>query len=155
MRANPWLDSRSPLLTLHTKRAKFLSSGTAKGIVMDSTARIVSDLNVARFVDRLQLELDPAKRASLQRLLLEEEDKFGRRAERLSDVQRHLAEGSRRIALQKALIETLKANGQEVRLAERTLSNLVEIQRIFEQYRHVILDAIDQKHFGHTQIGKR
>jgi len=122
---------------------------------MDSTARIVSDLNVARFVDRLQLELDPAKRASLQRLLLEEEDKFGRRAERLSDVQRHLAEGSRRIALQKALIETLKANGQEVRLAERTLSNLVEIQRIFEQYRHVILDAIDQKHLGHTQIGKR
>jgi len=155
MRANPWLDSRSPLLTLHTKRAKFLSSGTAKGIVMDSTARIVSDLNVARFVDRLQLELDPAKRASLQRLLLEEEDKFGRRAERLSDVQRHLAEGSRRIALQKALIETLKANGQEVRLAERTLSNLVEIQRIFEQYRHVILDAIDQKHLGHTRIGKR
>jgi len=122
---------------------------------MDSTARIVSDLNVARFVDRLQLELDPAKRASLQRLLLEEEDKFGRRAERLSDVQRHLAEGSRRIALQKALIETLKANGQEVRLAERTLSNLVEIQRIFEQYRHVILDAIDQKHLGHTRIGKR
>ena len=122
---------------------------------MDSTARIVSDLNVARFMDRLQLELDPAKRASLQRLLLEEEDKFGRRAERLSDVQRHLAEGSRRIALQKALIETLKANGQEVRLAERTLSNLVEIQRIFEQYRHVILDAIDQKHLGHTRIGKR
>ena len=122
---------------------------------MDSTARIVSDLNVARFVDRLQLELDPAKRASLQSLLLEEEDKFGRRAERLSDVQRHLAEGSRRIALQKALIETLKANGQEVRLAERTLSNLVEIQRIFEQYRHVILDAIDQKHLGHTRIGKR
>ena len=122
---------------------------------MDSTARIVSDLNVARFVDRLQLELDPAKRASLQRLLLEEEDKFGRRAERLSDVQRHLAEGSRRIALQKALIENLKANGQEVRLAERTLSNLVEIQRIFEQYRHVILDAIDQKHLGHTRIGKR
>jgi hypothetical protein len=88
-------------------------------------------------------------------VLLEEEDKFGRRAERLSDVQRHLAEGSRRIALQKALIENLKANGQEVRLAERTLSNLVEIQRIFEQYRHVILDAIDQKHLGHTQIGKR
>ena len=121
---------------------------------MDSTARIVSDLNVARFVDRLQLEPDPAKRASLQRLLLEEEDKFGRRAERLSDVQHHLAEGSRRIALQKALIENLKANGQEVRLAERTLSNLAEIQRIFEQYRLVILDAIDQKHLGHTQIGK-
>jgi hypothetical protein len=111
---------------------------------MDSTARFVSDLNVARFVDRLQLESDPAKRTSLRRLLIEEEDRFGSRAERLSDVQRHLAEGSRRIALQKALIENLIAKGQDVRLAERTLSNLFEIQRILEQYRQVVLNGIDR-----------
>ena len=47
------------------------------------TAQFVSDLNVSRFLDRLQLEHDPSIRASLQRLLLEEEDNFGDRAERL------------------------------------------------------------------------
>ena len=78
-------------------------------------------------------------------MLLEEEDKFGRRAERLSDVQRHLAEGSRRIAMQKALIAKL-TDRQDVRLAESMLNNLVEIQRIFEQYRQVVLDAIDRNH---------
>ena len=109
---------------------------------MDST--IISDLNVARFVDRLQLEPDPATRASLKRLLIEEEDKLGRRAERLGKLQHYIEEGSRRIALQKALVENLIAKGDDLSLAKRTLTNLVEIQRIFEQYREAIVDAIDR-----------
>jgi hypothetical protein len=109
---------------------------------MDST--IISDLNVARFVDRLQLEPDPTIRASLKSLLIKEEDKLGRRAERLGRVQRYLDEGSRRIALQKALIENLITKGHDVSLAKRTLHNLVEIQRIFEQYCEAIVDAIDR-----------
>jgi hypothetical protein len=48
------------------------------------------------------------------------------------------------MALQNALIETLIAKGHDLRLAERTLNNLVEIQRIFEQYRGSIVDAIDR-----------
>jgi len=111
---------------------------------MDSTAQFVSDLNVARFLEKLRLEDDPAIRASLQRLLLEEEDKFGRGADRIGNVQRHIAEGSRQIALQKALIARLRINGQDVRRAENTLRNLIEIQRIFERYRQVVLDAIDR-----------
>ena len=106
---------------------------------MDSTARIVSDLNVARFVDRLQLEPDSATRASLKSRLVEEEDKLGRSAERLSKLQRYIDEGNRRIALQKVLIENLIAKGHDLRLAKRTLNNLVEIQRIFEQYREGIV----------------
>ena len=104
---------------------------------MDST--IISDLNVARFVDRLQLEPDPATRASLKSLLIKEEDKLGRSAERLGKLQRYIDEGSRRIALQKALIENLIAKGHDVSLAKRTLNSLVEIQRIFEQYREGIV----------------
>jgi predicted KAP-like P-loop ATPase len=109
---------------------------------MDNT--IISDLNMARLVDRLQLERDPATRASLKSLLVEEEDKLGCRIERLSNLQRYIEEGSRRMALQKALIENLVAKGHDLRLAERTFNNLVEIQRIFEQYRGSIFDAIDR-----------
>jgi hypothetical protein len=39
---------------------------------MDDTAQFVSNLNAARFVDRLRVEHDPAIRRSLNRLLLEE-----------------------------------------------------------------------------------
>ena len=111
---------------------------------MNETAQFVSDLNIARFLDKLRLEHDPAMRTVLQRLLIEEEDKFGGNVERLSTVQRHIAEGNRRISLQKALVEKLAAGGEDAGPAERTLSNLVEIQRIFEQYRQVILDTIDR-----------
>jgi hypothetical protein len=111
---------------------------------MDNTAQFVSDLNVARFLERLRSEHDPAIRASLQRLLLEEVDKLGRSAERRKSVHRHSAEGRRRIEMQKALIAKLKSDGKDVRLAESALSNLVETQRIFEHYRQVVLDAIDR-----------
>jgi hypothetical protein len=95
---------------------------------MDEMAHFVSDLNVARFVDRLQVEHEPIRRAVLQKLLVEEEDKLGRNAERLGALQRHITEGNRRIALQKALIERLRVSGHDIRLAESTLNNLVEIQ---------------------------
>jgi hypothetical protein len=108
------------------------------------TAQFVSDLNVSRFLDRLQLAHDPSIRASLQRLLLEEEDNFGDRAERLHNAQRHIAEGYSRIERQKALLAKLKADRKDVRLAERTLSNLLEIQRILEQYRQSVLHALDR-----------
>ena len=111
---------------------------------MNETAQFVSDLNIARFLDKLRLEHDPAMRTVLQRLLIEEEDKFGGNVERLSTVQRHIAEGNRRISLQKALVAKLATNGEDIRSAEKALSNLVEIQRIFEQYRQVILDTIDR-----------
>ena len=110
---------------------------------MSNMAQFVSDLNVARFLDKLRVERNPALRASLRRLLLEEEDKLGSK-ERLGRVQHHIAEGRRRITRQKALIERLEAKGHDVKVAEGTLHNLIEIQEIFEQYRRTILDAVDR-----------
>jgi hypothetical protein len=111
---------------------------------MSNMAQFVSDLNVARFLDKLRVERNPALRASLRRLLLEEEDKLGSNLERLGRVQHHIAEGRRRITRQKALIERLEAKGHDVKVAEGTLHNLIEIQEIFEQYRRTILDAVDR-----------
>jgi hypothetical protein len=110
---------------------------------MSNMAQFVSDLNVARFLDKLRVERNPALRASLRRLLLEEEDKLGSK-ERLGRVQHHIAEGRRRITRQKALIERLEAKGHDVKVAQGTLHNLIEIQEIFEQYRRTILNAVDR-----------
>ena len=111
---------------------------------MDEMAQFISNLNVARFVDKLKLEHEPTRWAILQKLLIEEEDKFGRNAERLSKLQRHITESNRRIGLQKAVIERLRANGYDIRLAETTLTNLFEIQRIFKHRRQAVLDAMDR-----------
>src|SRR5215831_9964272 len=100
---------------------------------MVDTAQFASDLNVARFVDKLQGEHDPATRALLHRLLLEEWSKSGFNLKQLGKLRRQVIASSARIAIQKAVVGTLAANGQDVRLAEGVLSNLVEIQRIFEQ----------------------
>jgi hypothetical protein len=46
--------------------------------------------------------------------------------------------------MQKALIARLRAEGKDVALAEIALRNLIDIQRIFEQYRQVLLNSIDE-----------
>jgi len=102
----------------------------------DKTAQFVCDLNVKRFVEELRSERDPGMRMSLKKLFVEAEDKFGRSTERVGNIERYIAEGGRRIASQKSLIERLKANGRDIRLTGRTLNNLVDIQRLFQQYYH-------------------
>ena len=47
---------------------------------------------------------------------------------KLGDVQREVIEGRARITIQIAVVETLVANDQDVRLAEGMLNNLVEIK---------------------------
>jgi hypothetical protein len=113
---------------------------------MNDTARFVSNLNVARFVDRLRVETDPATRASLHTLLLEEFNNLGFNLKQLGFVQRQVIEGKARIAMQIAVVEALTANGQDVRLAKIELGRLIEIQSMVEQYRQVIVDAIYRDH---------
>ena len=113
---------------------------------MNDTAQLVSDLNVARLVDRLRVEHDAATRASLHKLLLEEFNNLGFNLKQLGSVQRQVIEGKARIAMQMAVVETLSTNGHDVRLAESELGKLVEIQSMVEQYRRAIVDAIYRDH---------
>jgi hypothetical protein len=102
----------------------------------DNTAQFIFDLNVTRFVERLRSEYDSDMRGMLKKLLIEEEDRFAQSVERLNNVARYIDGGNRRIASQKSLIRRLKDNGYDTQLAETTLSNLAEIQTLFEQYYH-------------------
>ena len=109
---------------------------------MDDTAQFVNNLNVARFVEKLRVEHDAATRVSLHSLLLEEWNKSGLNLKQLGKMRRQMIEGRARIAIQKAVVETLAANSQDVQLAEHTLRNLVEIQKIFEEHHQTIVNAI-------------
>jgi hypothetical protein len=110
---------------------------------MDDTPQFVN-LNVARLVGKLRVEHDAATRRLLNWLMVEEWNSLGFNLGKLGDIQREVIEGRARVAIQIALVETLTANGQDVRLAESMLSSLIEIQNTIEQYHQVIVDAMER-----------
>jgi hypothetical protein len=63
--------------------------------------------------------------------VVQDHDHVVRSVERLNNVVRYVDSGNQRISSQKSLIGRLKANRQDARMAEITLSNLVEIQTLF------------------------
>jgi hypothetical protein len=64
--------------------------------------------------------------------------------EQLSMVDRQLCDAEARIRAQKCLIERLRIKGHDTASAECLLNNLVGIERIFKQYRQIVLDSIDR-----------
>jgi len=121
---------------------------------MNDMAQFVGNLNLARFMDRLQVEHDPATRASLYGMLFEEWNNLGFNLGQLGSLQRKVIEGRARIAIQIAVVETLSANGQDVRLAKGELDRLIEIQSIVERYRQIIVDAVDQNEGSALPLSK-
>jgi hypothetical protein len=121
-----------------------------QGFAMSEMAQFVSSLNLSRFVARLRVERDTTMRSSLYRLLLEEADNLAFNLGQLGSLQQEAIEGRARIAVQIAVVETLAANDQDATLPERILSNLSEVQKTIEQYRQVIIDAMDRNHTGIT-----
>jgi hypothetical protein len=106
---------------------------------MCDTAEFVGSLNVSRLVARLRVERDHTTRSSLHRLLLEEANNLAFNLGRLGSWQREGIEGRAPIAIQIGVVETLAANGQDAKLAKSMLSNLIEVQRVIEQYRRAIV----------------
>lgn len=100
--------------------------------------------NVEHFADQLSSEVDRTKRAILMRLLVEEEDKLGTGLQQLGVAELRIATGHRLIAKQKALIAHMECNGRDSREARDLLGTLVEVQTLFERYRHTIMRVMDQ-----------
>jgi hypothetical protein len=83
-------------------------------------------------------------------LLIEEANNLAFNLGQLGSLQSEVIEGSARIAIQIALIETLAANGQDARLAQSMLRNLIEVQKTIEQCRQAIVDATNRNHDTRT-----
>jgi hypothetical protein len=113
---------------------------------MSDVAQLASGLNLSRFAARLRVERDPTTRSSLHRLLIEEASNLAFNLGQLGSLQRELIAGGDRIAIQITVVETLAANGQDARLAESILCDLIEVQKTIERYRQVIVEAMDRNH---------
>lgn len=64
----------------------------------------------------------------LRRLLVEEEERFGRYAERLDIADHHIALAGSRITDQKQRVEILKEKGLDTAEAERLLRNMLGLR---------------------------
>jgi len=135
-------------LTLVTWQTNF--EGRGRGFAMSDMAQFVSSLNLSRFAGRLRVERDPITRSSLLRLLIEEANNLAFNLGQLGSLQSEVIEGRARIAIQIALIKTLAANGQDARLVEGMLRNLIEVQKTIEQCRQAIVDATNRNHDTRT-----
>jgi len=107
--------------------------------------RFIARENIKHFRDRLWTERDPEIRARLQRLLVEEEDKLTADLELLANLEKHIADGNRRIEWQQVLVETMERDGHDgVKRARDLLDGMIESQRLHTNYRERILIEIDR-----------
>jgi hypothetical protein len=113
---------------------------------MSDVAQFVSSLNLSRFAARLRVERDPITRSSLHRLLIEEASNLAFNLRRIDGLRREVIAGRARTDIQIAVVETLAANGQDARLAESMVCDLIEVQKTIERYRQVIVEAMDRNH---------
>jgi hypothetical protein len=111
---------------------------------MQEASRFVSEVNIATFTARLYDERNPAKRKELQRMLLEQEDRFGEYTNRLEVVQRYIRESTVRIDIQRHLIAKMEAAGYDVSQAIRALENSAQVRDLLHQYRASIMDRLDR-----------
>jgi hypothetical protein len=108
---------------------------------MDAVDRLACDGNILCFSDQLRWETDSARRETLKRLLIEEENRYGATEERLRIAERKLTNGAERIARQRRLIAEMKSENGDTASAERTLRTFGMIQDLFERFRDQIYDA--------------
>jgi hypothetical protein len=105
--------------------------------------RFIARENIKHFQDRLRVEIDPDTRSRLNKLLVAEEDKLGADFELLANVERHIADGNRRIKRQRAIVTDMQHNGRNDLVQARVLlEGLLDSQWLLKNYRRRILIEI-------------
>lgn len=111
----------------------------------DPLGEFISRKNLASFSEQLRFEIDPTKRATLVRLLIEEEDKLGFGYEQLAIVNEHIAAGHVCIQRQQVLLSELSHDQHAARQANTLLEALLHAQALYEHRRQRILDELDRR----------
>ncbi len=102
--------------------------------------------NIIRFRAQLNGETDPAVRAALHKLLVEEEHKLGINLEHLADIDREISEGRKRIARQRAMVERLDGDGRDAGPAKALLGSFMETQAMYVRHRQRLMADLQDGH---------
>jgi hypothetical protein len=115
----------------------------AGAVCMDPLSSWLHNTNVDRTLNRLGAHVDPAKRATLMKFLIEEEDQLGAGPDQLERTVRRVREGKARISRTLAIIEGLVEHDlmdeETFSRAMEVLNTISESQALIEQrYRHIL-----------------
>jgi hypothetical protein len=106
--------------------------------------RFIARANMDHFRDRLMSETDPTIRSTLQRLLVQEEDKLAADFELLADVAGAIAKCRQRLKKQQVLVETLERDGRDGATARALLDGLTESLILHQEYHRRIEIRVQQ-----------
>jgi hypothetical protein len=90
--------------------------------------------NITRFRNELESGATGSKRATLLKLLVEQEDLLGRTHELQSEISAYIAKVKGTIQVQLETIALLKAHGQPMDEAEKKLCELLNLLMVHEQH---------------------
>jgi hypothetical protein len=96
------------------------------------------------FRDRLMSETDPTIRSTLQRLLVQEEDKLAADFELPANVAGAIAKCRQRLKKQQVLVETLERDGRDGATARALLDGLTESLILHQEYHRRIEIRVQQ-----------
>jgi hypothetical protein len=97
--------------------------------------QFVARENIRHCRDQLMSEIDPAKRAILQRILVEEEDKLGALFELIAEVKREIARAKTLIEERRTLVASMEREKRGgIENVKALLDGLMQTQTLHEEY---------------------
>lgn len=110
--------------------------------------KFVARENIRHFCDRLRTETDPTTRSLLQRLLVQEEDKFGYNSEALHEIENYIARAKGHVNRQLAVVASIPHDGRNNTTQALILLNAYnEILVAYENQREKILTKLQESRF--------
>ena len=100
--------------------------------------------NVRRFLHALTTDLDPAQRATMQQLLVEEENKLGKTIEQLDNASRWIEEGKKRIDTIERTAARFDGNSEHRQRAEQLLLTMQHTQALLEQFHNRLTSDLNR-----------
>ena len=107
--------------------------------------RVTTRVNIRYYRDVLLSDIGPEERSRVHKLLVEEEDKLGKDLKLLADIERHIAECTRRIEAQQLRVRAMQADDHDdVGQAQAFLDGLMESQQVSMAYRQLVKKEIER-----------
>ncbi|RWE80151.1 MAG: hypothetical protein E5W28_11170 [Mesorhizobium sp.] len=106
--------------------------------------RFIARENIKHFVDRLQTETDDCTRATVQRLLIAEEDKFAKCPNGWIWRTRTSSGSPILQCCSRAKVNDMRPDGDGAALAHRHLENLEQLYELFVESRQLVVTMMER-----------
>jgi DNA-binding response OmpR family regulator len=111
--------------------------------------------HISQLVDQVQKELEPKKSATLNRLLIEEEDRYAKLSSKHDFMTQKIAEVDRRIDRQRIIVKELREQGMDGSTAAAVLKHMLEIRNACAKFCNLLLERQHRSPIGDPMLASR